>query len=338
MLARPRIRPLGLGELLDESFRLYRNNFLTFIAIAAVVLVPYTLLNLIVQIPLQQQIAVLQQSAASGNNPFGGLDPIDLLTSFGFFMLGTVGVSILYVIFFQPMMEGALAHAISQRYLDAPVGLGDSFGTALRRIFALIGARLIPALVSIIPLAIVFGGIIGIVALITGARTSGDDSSFATGIGAGLALFACIFGLIMLLVIASLLIAVRILFTSQAVIIEGQGPWQAIVRSWRLTTGSFWRILGYLLVIGLLVFFISLVPSLLITTPVQFLLQDQPQVQLVIQSVVSALVSVFITPFSLITYTLLYYDLRIRREGFDLEQLARQRGVLQGNPTPYGLH
>jgi hypothetical protein len=32
--------------------------------------------------------------------------------------------------------------------------------------------------------------------------------------------------------------------------------------------------------------------------------------------------AVFVAPVTLVTLTLLYYDLRIRREGFDIEMLA----------------
>lgn len=39
------LRPLGLGEKLDAAFSLYRRNFFTLIAIVAVVVVPFQLLN-----------------------------------------------------------------------------------------------------------------------------------------------------------------------------------------------------------------------------------------------------------------------------------------------------
>jgi len=322
MIAQPRLRQLGLGELLDQTFRLYRNNFITFIALTALVVVPYTLLSYVVQLPMQQQLQAIQQQAAAGVDPFSGSSPIDLLSGFLFSIVGSFGLTLAYLVFFQPLMEGALAHAISQRYLGREVTLGDSFGTAMRHILALIGARLIPVLLSIFGFIVIFGVAFAGMAAILGISLSGDDRSTAAGAGAVAGLVFCMVGLIIVFALLSLFVSVRLLFTSQSVVLEHRGAWESVVRSWRLTERFFWRTLGYLLVIGLMVFFISLVPTLLFVTPVQFIFPDQIALQLLVSSLVGAVTSVIITPFSLIAYTLMYYDLRVRKEGFDLEQQA----------------
>jgi len=41
----PTLRPLGMTQLLDQAIRLYRRNWLTFIAIIAIVLVPTMLVQ-----------------------------------------------------------------------------------------------------------------------------------------------------------------------------------------------------------------------------------------------------------------------------------------------------
>src|SRR5690606_22154355 len=41
------LRPLRLGEILDRSIRLYRNNFWRFIGVVAVVQIPITLLQFV---------------------------------------------------------------------------------------------------------------------------------------------------------------------------------------------------------------------------------------------------------------------------------------------------
>jgi hypothetical protein len=46
----------------------------------------------------------------------------------------------------------------------------------------------------------------------------------------------------------------------------------------------------------------------------------------VISQVLNGLVSILMTPMSAIAVTLLYYDFRIRKEGFDLEMLSRSIG------------
>jgi hypothetical protein len=44
--ATSRLRPLGIGQLLDQAIRLYRRNFLKFIGIVAVAQIPFIVLQL----------------------------------------------------------------------------------------------------------------------------------------------------------------------------------------------------------------------------------------------------------------------------------------------------
>jgi hypothetical protein len=321
MIARPRIRQLSLGELLDETFRLYRNNFLDFVAIAALVMVPYTLLNFVVQLPFQSQLARLQ-NPANQIDPFAGQSPLTFFSGLMFGVVGSILLSLLYVVVFQPILEGALAYAIARRYLDQPTGIGDSFGSALRRALSLIGARLIPTLLGFAVGAVIFGVVFGITFLLV-SRLDGSDG------GGAIAAFGILFGfgLLVLAMIAVAYFVVRLLFTSQAVMVEGRGTIEAIRRSWRLTQGYFWRTLGLLAVVALIVFFISAVPAGIITFPVTLLLRDQPELQLMINTIVSTILNVLALPFSMVAYTLIYFDLRVRKEGFDLEQ---QAGALLG--------
>lgn len=332
MIARPRIRPLGLGELLDESFRIYRSYFLIFVAVAALVLVPYTLLSLLPTLLFQGQIETLQQQAAAGLNP---LDGQTLWQFFGGLLVGvlaSVGVSMLYTIFLQPLLEGALAHGVSQAYLERPLGVGSSYGAALRHGLGLIGARLIPALLGVLATGLILGFSLGSIALLTGFNPASDQPD-TSRIGAGIALIFCMLGLVLALSIIGLLIFVRLIFTPQAVVIEGQGAWSGITRSWALTRGYFWRTLGYVLVIGLLVALLTAIPGLVVSVPLQLLLPDQLRLQAVINSVTGAIFGVLVTPFSLIAYTLMYYDLRIRKEGFDLEQTSLLGMAEPGAPS-----
>src|SRR5712692_1831635 len=46
----PVLRPLGIGELLDQAIRLYRRNFLNFIGIIAVVQIPIGLLQFLISL------------------------------------------------------------------------------------------------------------------------------------------------------------------------------------------------------------------------------------------------------------------------------------------------
>ena len=53
------------------------------------------------------------------------------------------------------------------------------------------------------------------------------------------------------------------------------------------------------------------------------------------EQVASALVNVFVTPFSTAALILLYFDIRVRKEGFDLELLAQSMEGGAPPPQPY---
>lgn len=328
MLARPRVRQLTLGELLDESFRLYRRDLLTLIALTALVIVPYTILNTLITIPFQQNIARLQNSVVPGTAPDQQvLNNLIGSTVYGSILSGTLGF--VYAVVFVPIMEGALTRTVARRYLDHPVSIGDSIGGALRRALSLIVAKLLPSIailaLTIAFFACVFFGFIGVLVGNPFSSTTSGSTPSGTAIGVS---FLLLFGSIILFLVVLAFMYVRILFTSQAVIAENKGPIEAIKRSWNLTKGYFWRTFGIFLLIALLAALIQFVPSGILgaiagALTVRSGTIPDPVQQTILTSVIGAITSLLVTPFSLVAYTLMYYDLRIRKEGFDLEQQAR---------------
>ena len=126
-------------------------------------------------------------------------------------------------------------------------------------------------------------------------------------------------------------------FYAQAVLIEGTSATQALRRSGELVKGTWWRVLGIMLAIVLLSFMLQTVLqfSLLFAfgfTEVvsgeggpqeMFERMFSPQLTAwedlaayVIQSCISFFVSSLVLPLVPIGITLLYFDLRIRKEGF----------------------
>src|SRR5918911_885123 len=47
---RSRLRPMGIGDILDETFRLYRENFTLFVATCAVLEVPVQIINFLIRL------------------------------------------------------------------------------------------------------------------------------------------------------------------------------------------------------------------------------------------------------------------------------------------------
>ena len=107
------------------------------------------------------------------------------------------------------------------------------------------------------------------------------------------------------------------------VVIEKMGPIAALSRAWRLSSGHRWRIFG----IQLLLLILNLVLSLAIAALFGGLAAagsggTQSVVSTIVQTVVNLASTIIWAPVQWIAFTVLYYDLRVRKEAFDLQLAA----------------
>jgi hypothetical protein len=117
--------------------------------------------------------------------------------------------------------------------------------------------------------------------------------------------------------------------TTPAVMIEELGPIKAMRRSFALVRPRFWPVLGIAVVSGIM----AATLSSILGTPFNLLAEaiglHWGFILLAIGSIIPALVA---SPFVAIVATLVYFDARIRHEGFDLQMIAR--GIAGGDaPT-----
>ncbi|MGH2443791.1 MAG: hypothetical protein ACRDFX_11615 [Chloroflexota bacterium] len=96
------LHPMGVTELLDRSFSLYRENFWLFTGVVAVLQVPLAILN---------SIIVTTTPTSSGSALMAG-----------------AGTSLLGVVF-SAIIAGALARAISSRYLGRETSINEAYAS-----------------------------------------------------------------------------------------------------------------------------------------------------------------------------------------------------------------
>jgi len=118
-------------------------------------------------------------------------------------------------------------------------------------------------------------------------------------------------GFVFFLVPAFYVIA-RFVVVRQVIVLEDTGTGGALSRSSALTVGLKMHVLGTLALIILLLLAVNIGAGLLIN-----MIPSR-----VVMNVLSTALSVVVGPILGITETVLYYDLRIRREGFDVEYLV----------------
>jgi hypothetical protein len=112
-----------------------------------------------------------------------------------------------------------------------------------------------------------------------------------------------------------------------AVVAERAGPLKAMRRSWQLTRGFWWRTFGTLLVIGLiaLVIWVALIVGLTAAIASGSDMSEFAYAATVTAMTVIAFAVIY--PLVSAILTVIYYDLRVRAEGFDLQLLAQGVGA-----------
>lgn len=210
-----------------------------------------------------------------------------------------------------------------------PMEVGDIFGeawTLYQENFVLFWSVLaIPLIIAAILNLIIFGGIvggilsdvaIGAIVWAISARYLGraiDAMEPYRQIGAGqfvqlvismiLAGIVIAIGLIFF-IIPGIFLAVKLAFIPQAIVIERQSIFGAWGRSWELTASHFWRVLG----VGILIILVYLGAAFvgaILAAPFGRL-----------GGLVGPIINIIAFPYVYGAGTMLYYDLRHRKEGF----------------------
>jgi hypothetical protein len=279
-----RLRPLDIGDVLDETFRIYRRRFVPIITTMAVVVVPSSLLSLV--LILLTGISGPNFERAIERGDYAGL----IVGGGVFFVLGIVTAV------FSLAAVGAVTLIAAGGVLGQQISVGAAYRRAFSRFWSLLGAGLVTSLTL---------GILIITCL-------GIPFAFYIGLG-----WAVSFPVIML---------------------EGRGPIEALRRSWELVGGNRWRQLVIWLLMFLIFYLLISIPTGLFAFVAGILAaifsSNQGAVILVQTGNVlfSAIAQTLFGGILYITATLLYYDLRIRKEAFDLEQ---RMPTTEEQYTPY---
>ena len=134
------------------------------------------------------------------------------------------------------------------------------------------------------------------------------------------ALIGCaILALILIGIPVFFYILVSWFFFLEAIILEGKGPTAAIGRSRDLVKGSWWRVFGIGVVFFLLVLALDL--GAVMATAIVGLANATAG------EVVGSVLFIFLSPIAPIGATLVYFDLRVRKEGYNLDTMATEVGV-----------
>ncbi|MFD4422744.1 hypothetical protein ACFWN7_14755 [Agromyces sp. NPDC058484] len=302
------LRPLGFGTLLWAPFRTLRHNPAATFGSGLVVQLVSVVATAAVFVPfLAVTFSRLENATAADT------DAILSGTVGGFLLLMLVPVAISVVA--GAFLQGVMVVEVASGTLGDKLGFGALWRRAASRIWPLIGWTLLLAAALLAAVALVF--------LIVLVAASFDPVSLLVGIG-----IAVVLGLGLLVLGAWL--GVKLSLVPSVIVLEHAGIRTAVGRSWRLTDGFYWRTFGTLLLVGfvlnaaanIVVQPVSLVGTILATiidptgtgAALPILIGTT-----VVTMILSLLIGAITAVVQAALVAVITIDLRMRKEGLDLE-------------------
>lgn len=279
------LRPMRVGETLDAAITLYRMHWKTFMAIVAIVSVPFVFLQHLSYTLIGGSTAITESPAPDANA--------------GAIVGVTFAFAALDFLLVRPFLTAGIVRAVAAAYLGEEPAVAPVYAFAVHHFASILWVLLL----GILAIGAVWVAAFGFSALF-----------FAAGAPP----------LMMLVMVAAIgftvALYIRWLFGPSVLVVEGLRGRAALGRSWRLSSKAFWKVAGTMVLGSILTSLIggifTIVPSLL-SVPLG-------SAGWLLRAAGSSLAAVVTTPFITMVAVLLYFDQRIRKEGMDLAIMSRE--------------
>ncbi len=330
------LRPLSFGTLIGAPFQVLRRNPKVTVGAALLIQgVPQALVSVLIVGGLSVLLSrVYSASTADQAALQAGAVGWAILLGVVSLVVSAISTSLL---------QGIVVNEVARGTLGEKLTLGSLWRLTRSRIGALIGWTLL--------LSVALGVGVGVLVIIAVLLFAAGGAMIGVGVA-----YSVLAGLGA--VVAAVWLTTKLALVPSIIVLERLGIGAAMARSWRLTTGYFWKTLGVILLIGLIVYFVTQIIAtaigliggfaiiLLNPTALGASTSDTSIAQVfaselginVVSTVVTAVIGAVMAVVQSSAVALIYLDLRMRREGLDLQLVrfveARQIGVT-GLPDPY---
>lgn len=312
------LRPLRLGDVYDGAFKAIRQNPRSMIGFG------FLLQAAFVAIPALLTLAL----AATGTLDLRTPDLADPAAQSDTAGLGSTLASVVGGLFSGAatlVLTGFVVVVIAGGVVGRRTTIGEAWQEVRGRLLALIGAMLLVGLILYLPFLLIGGAVVALV--VGGAPVAAP----------------VVLGIVGFLgwIVWAVFLYVRLRFTAPVLVLERRPVMASIRRSWALSHGSFWRILGISLLTAIVVGFAGYIlqfPFQILEFVRMFAWPDSQGAAMLsvallfLGTIVAAAVT---TPFSAGVTALLYVDMRIRQEGYDVQLLAASQTGAQPSLQPY---
>jgi len=298
------LRPLNVGEILDGGFRAIRANPKVMFGLSLLVMGVTAVIEAVVLALFLGQAIPLLDSAASPE----ALSALGVGSALGMLATG-IGVYVASIV-----LTALLIVSVSQSVIGRVATVGEVWTNARGQVWRLVGLTLLLGLGWVV---VVVAITVLAVLLVSGIVAALGDAAPAVAV-------IVVLLVVLAAVVGAAFFAVRLTLSAPALMLERTGVMGALKRSWSLTRGHFWRIFGALALAVIIVSVISYALMIPLSLGMAFVDNQMTAmvVTMIVSTVISVLISALTTPFLAAVLALVYIDVRMRKEGLDVE-LAR---------------
>lgn len=300
------LRPLQLGDILDGAVKAIRFNPKSMVGLSAIVLAVFL-------IPSAAMGAGATHLASTSLSRLGPEAEV-------FLVYPALLVQNVFTAFATAILSGLLVYVVGQAVIGRKPGISATWRATRGRVRSLLGLMILSFLFTLLSLVLLIGS--GVLLLVNNATTAG--------------VIVTLLGVLGFFVLA-VVISTKIALAAPAIVLEGHGVISGLRRSFALTKGAFWRVLGISLLASVLAGLVGALLGLPFSgagAAVGLLSGQGNESGVIFQTFVThlsgLLTGAITTPFVAAVTGLLYIDRRMRLEALDVILIRES----QSNPAP----
>ncbi len=279
----PALRPRSIPEIIDAAFHLARGHFMPLLIVSVIVAIPTLIIG---------AANAYLLPPPNPDDPFGEAWRMGLPLTLAGFCWTFIGY-------------GAVTIAAADAYMGRVVDPGSSLSRALKRAGPLVLGNFLGYMVMVLPF--LAAGMLA--AVVAPMIASGNMGAGGSALVIGLLVFALVlFGFYWLF-----LNLARVTLVTPVAALEQAGAVVAWQRAKMLTDGSRLRVIGLILISGVVILGLVIGGFTLLS----MLIANER-----LASSLAGLVGIPLWPVLGCLFVVLYYDLRIRTEAYDIEVMA----------------
>lgn len=308
------LRPLSIGDIYQGAFAAIKTNTRTMFGFTA------ALLGVVLVISIATNYAIINLVLPNYLSPNSPYATAFTSLSGSFSQLGGSLLQALATV----LLSGLIVVAVSRSVLGRVASSKEVWERTKSKFLPLIGLNIITSIIA--GLMMIIGIAVFFVLLAGVASTAKTDREFLQDLGIMLV------GLFILMLISTLVgsyLSIKFSVASPAMVLENLGVFAAIGRSWSLTRGNFWRLFGINILTAIITSMVAgIFGGIAGALGAIFVVVGSSSPEDVIASlnttyiltmVMSTIAQLLILPFTSSVNALLYIDLRMRKEGLDVE-------------------